>query len=317
MGSTPDIVVLGAHGSGGNMVTIDHVPAPGESIIARDYRVFKDGGKGAHQAMVACRLGATAAFIGKMPVGPRSDTAVQWLVDDGVNVEHLLREGDEPAHAGLIMIDRDRVSTIVSIPGQRHLLTLAESQGAIRGFTGAAVFVTGFEIPVATALGGARLARQLGMLTLLNPSPIALEPLGTLDYIDVLVPNEAEASALAGAGMRDEVPPLQLAAMIRERYAVGTVVITLGAGGACACDGERTWFVPPVAVDAVCTTGAGDTFLGTLAWALAKGRPMQEALHYGNCAAAVSVSRDGTIDSFPTLSDVEQLVRTHQAPMTG
>ena len=70
MNPTPDIVVLGAHGSGGNMVHIDHVPVPGESIIAKDFQIFKDGGKGAHQALVVGRLGGSSAFIERSPSVP-------------------------------------------------------------------------------------------------------------------------------------------------------------------------------------------------------------------------------------------------------
>lgn len=311
MGTIPDIVVLGAQGSGGNMVTVDHVPAQGESIVARDFHVVKDGGKGGHQSMVVGRLGGSAAFVGRIPIGPRSDDALQWLVDDGVNVDHVIREGEEPEHGGLIMIDSEGVSTIVSIPGARHDLTFGECESAIRQCAAAKVFVTGFEIPADTALEAARLAKSLGMTTLLNPSPVPAGELGSLKYIDIMVPNESEANVLMGQECIPEVP-LELARALRERFGVGMVVLTLGSDGICACDHERTWEIPGCAVDVVCTTGAGDTFLGTFAWAIAGGVPMHQALHYGNCAAAISVSRAGTIDSFPTWGEVEEFIQAHE-----
>lgn len=306
--SIPDVVVLGAHGSGGNMVHVDHVPVPGESIIAKDFQVFKDGGKGAHQALVVSRLGGSSAFIGKVNIGPRCDAARQWLVDEGVDVMHLLREGQESAHAGLIMVDDDKVSTIVSVPGWRHTLSAEESAPAIRDYAGAKYFVTGFEIPVQTALEGAKMAKELGMITVLNPAPIATEPLGILDFIDIVIPNEAEAKGLAGVDTRSEVAPEELVSMIREKHKISTVVLTLGADGAYGTDGSQTWQVESISVDVVNTTGAGDAFIGTLIWGLASGKAMDEAMVYANTCAGISVSREGTIDSFPTLVEVEVLI---------
>ena len=312
MKSSPDIVVLGAHGSGGNMVHIDHVPVPGESIIAKDFRLFKDGGKGAHQALVVGRLGGKSAFIGKLPNGPRSDAAKKWLVDDGVDVKYLLRAGEESPHAGLIMLDKEGVSTIVSIPGLRHTLTFEEAKPGIEEFRSARMFITGFEIPVQTALKGARLAKSLGMTTILNPAPISTEPLGVLDYIDIAIPNEAEARGMAGMDLRAKIAPRELAAAIREKCRVKTVIITLGGDGVYATDGEKSWQIDAMRVDAVNTTGAGDAFIGSFAWALIEGKDMSDALSYANCAAGISVSREGTIDSFPTRSEIEAFMRAHR-----
>jgi ribokinase len=312
MKSTPDIVVLGAHGSGGNMVHIDHVPVPGESIIAKDFRIFKDGGKGAHQALVIGRLGGSSAFIGKIANGPRNDAAKQWLIDDGVNVKHLLREGEESPHAGLIMLDRDGVSTIVSVPGLRHRLTYEEAKPGIEDFASASMFITGFEIPVETALKGAKRAKELGMMTILNPAPISMEPLGVLDYIDIVIPNEAEAKGMAGVDLNANVVPSELATAIRDKSKIATVIITLGGDGAFGYDGETSWQIDPVEVDVVNSTGAGDAFIGSFAWALSSGKDMQDAATYANFAAAISVSRDGTIDSFPTPREVEDFIRKYQ-----
>ncbi len=314
-GPSPEVVVVGAHGSGGNIVHVDHVPVPGESIIAKDFRVYKDGGKGAHQAMVISRLGGSAAFIGKLANGPRCDAARQWLVDDGVDVKHLLREGKESPHAGLIMLDKEGVSTIVSIPDLRHTLTFEEARPCIEDFGSARMLITGFEIPVATALDSARLAKRMGMTTVLNPSPISMQPPGALDYIDIVVPNEAEARGLAGVDLHARIDPQTLAERIRDRCKVKTVVITLGGDGAFASDGARSWSVKAQPVEVVTTTGAGDVFIACLALKLLRGSSMGEALWYANGAAGISVSREGTIDSFPTPSDMEGFEREH--PYSG
>ena len=208
------------------------------------------------------------------------------------------------------MLDKDGVSTIVSIPGLRHKLTFQEAKPCIEDFASARLFITGFEIPVDTAIQGAKLAKKLGMTTILNPAPIAMEPLGDLEYIDIVIPNEAEARGLAGVDLKAQYPPQELASMIRDRCHIGTVIITLGGDGVYGFDGKQSWRIDPIDVEVANSTGAGDAFIGCFAWALISGKEMGEALKYANAAAAISVSREGTIDSFPTLAEVEDLVRT-------
>ncbi len=309
--STPDVVVLGHHGCGGMRVRVHHMPVPGEQVTAWDPQLLKDGGKGSHQAIVISRLGGNSAFIGKVGSDEQSEASVQWLLDDRVNIKHLLRSGQKQPQAGLIMVDDAGVNSIVSVPGVRSTLTFEEVRPCIEDFKGAKMFVTGFEIPVKTALAGAKLAKELGMLTILNPAPASDEPFGTLEYIDVIIPNEPEAKSLAGLDLHGDLDPLATSVKIREMFKVGTVIITMGAGGAFGFNGDDCWRIPPIPVSAVNTTGAGDAFIGGLAWALLQGKSVLDAMTWGNYVAALSVTREGTIDAFPRLKEVEEFINIH------
>jgi ribokinase len=311
MESTPDIVVLGHHGCGANVVRVHHIPLPGETITAWDSKHLKDGGKGSHQAIVISRMGGHVAFIGKIGTDEQSEASREWLVEDGVNIKHLLRGGRKEPQAGLIMVDDEGVNSIVSVKGVRHTLTFDEVKPCLEDFKSAKMFITGFEIPLKTALDSARLAKQLGMFVILNPAPASEEPLGTLEYVDVIIPNETEAKSLIGIDLHDEMDPQEMSGKIMERYKVGSVIITLGGKGAFGYDGRESWMIPSIPVHAVDTIGAGDSFIGGFSWALSNGKKFPEAMEWGNYVAALSVSREGSIDSFPYLKEVKTFMAEH------
>lgn len=308
----PEIIVLGHHGYGGNVVRVHHVPVIGETITAWDFQFHKDGGKGSHQAIVINRLGGRSAFIGKIGCDERSKVAEQWLIDEGVNLKHLLRSDQIHPITGLKMIDDNGDNAIVSIDGGEHdQLSFEEVEAGIKEFRSAKIFITGFEIPVKTALEGAKLAKQLGMLTILNPAPAQSESLGILDYIDILIPNETEAKILAGVDLHSEFNPRELMIKIKDKYKVDIVIITAGKYGVYGFDGITTWKIPPISVNVLDTTGAGDAFIGGFALSLAIGNEKVAAMGFGNYVAALSVTRNGTISAFPSSSEVKEFMKGH------
>jgi ribokinase len=312
----PDVIVLGYHGVGGNAVRVHHVPVIGETITAWDFHFHKDGGKGSHQAIVINRLGGNSAFIGKIGSDEKSEIAKQWLLEDGVNLTHLLRSDRISPIIGLKMIDDNGDNAIISIKGGvQDELTFAEAKPCIEEFKSAKIFITGFEIPVKTALEGAKLAKQLGMTTIVNPAPARDEAMGDLDYIDIFIPNESEAKSIAGIDLNADFHPNDLMSQIKARYKVGTVIITAGRHGVFGYDGITSWRIPPIAVKAIDTTGAGDAFIGGFAFSLSEGNEIVKAAEFGNYVAALSVTRYGTIPAFPLLDEVEEFMGAH--PQNG
>jgi ribokinase len=309
----PNIVVLGYHGCGGNVVRVHHVPVIGETVPAWDFHFHKDGGKGSHQAIVINRLGGLSAFIGKIGTDERSEVARQWLIDDGVDITHLLRSDRIHPTTGLKMIDDHGDNAIISIKGEeRDQLTFEEVEDSLHAFLSAKIFITGFEIPVRTALEAAKLAKQLGMVTILNPAPAQQESIGSLEYIDIIIPNESEAKSLAGVDLRADFHPKEILAKIKDQYKVGTVIITAGGEGVFGFDGEKSWRISPMPVKVIDTTGAGDAFIGGFAWSLSRDNEIGKAMEFGNCVAALSVTRDGTIPAFPFLNEVQEFMKAQE-----
>jgi ribokinase len=142
-----------------------------------------------------------------------------------------------------------------------------------------------------------RVARALGIRTILNPAPAQALDLETAAYSDYVTPNETEAEALAGV----RVSTLDEARVCAQRLldrGLRRVILTLGANGCLLAGPDGMHHIAPWAVTAVDTTGAGDAFTGSLACFLAEGCQEREALSRANLYAALSTLGPGTQKSF-------------------
>jgi ribokinase len=128
---------------------------------------------------------------------------------------------------------------------------------------------------------------------------------------DYITPNEVEAEQLSGIRV-NSIESAKLAAEKFCQMGVKNSIITLGDQGAYFHNFKVSTHVP--AFDAGKTketTGAGDAFNGAFAAALSRGESGLRAVEIGCAAAAISVTRQGTSDSMPLLSEVEVLLKQH------
>lgn len=316
----PDLAILGSHAYG-LFMDCERLPGPGESIVGWNFRRPDDGGKGSNQAICAGRLGARVLFIGKVGEDAAGDGLFDRFRRVNVDTRYLYRSRASATGLGFVLVDRRGETMIATDLGANRDLTEAEIDAALPDLRRARCFLTQFELPTGLALHGLRLAKSLGLTTLLAPSPVpALEGLA-LDAVDVLVPNEHEARRLAGLDPQDEAPPERVVDLLRERWGTPHVVMTRGARGVFAlCQGERL-DLPAFAVTAVNATGAGDAFVAALAVARTKGASWRDAIETGMAAAAISVTGDSTWGSYPTLDELAAFMaargRTCPIPPSG
>jgi ribokinase len=143
---------------------------------------------------------------------------------------------------------------------------------------------------------------------ILNPAPARKLPRELLEKVDTITPNETEAQLLTGMRIRTRSDAAKAAGRLH-RAGVRCVVVTLGSKGAYVSMPGLEQMVPGFHVNAVDTTAAGDVFNGSLAVAMAEGRPMREAVVFANAAAAISVTRLGAQPSAPKRAEIERLAR--------
>jgi len=201
---------------------------------------------------------------------------------------------------------------MVTVPGANAGLSAEDVERALAGLPSPEVLLVQLEIPEKVALAALRQGRLLGMLTMLNAAPATID-LDALsgDFIDVLVVNQVEAQTLLDTAVEDGA---ELATLLHARTGIGRVVVTLGGKGLAACKDAVSWRLPSAPVEVVDTSGAGDAFCAALAVRLAERETLCAACSWASWAAAISVTRPGTIEAFPTLDDLDALTTAAKTP---
>jgi ribokinase len=286
------------------------MPARGETVMGEEFRLGP-GGKGSNQAVAAARAATETrvSFISKVGRDAFGEMARKMYAAEGVDTRYLL-ESDEATGAAAILIDAaSGENSIIVVPGACYGLTAAEVEGMREWIAGSAIFLTQLELDLKTVEFGLWLARELKVVTVLNPAPGRELSDAILQCCDYVVPNEIETEVLTGVKVVT-LQDAERAADVLLGRGVGNVVITLGAQGVFVKNAAaRAHIAAFNAGPVVETTGAGDAFCGGFATALAEGRELMEAARFGCAVAGISVTRAGAAQSMPRRSEVDALMK--------
>lgn len=279
-------------------------PRPGETVFGASFGMFP-GGKGANQAVCAARLGGTVVFIGKIGADVLGKRLADTLKRNKVNVRHLMRTRDTMSGTALIAVDGKGENEIIVISGSNMAVTPGEIRQRKGAFARARVILSQLESPLEAVRESLALGRRNGAITILNPAPARRIPGSLLKLVDYLTPNETEAEMLSGVrvntGARTEKAALKLLDL-----GVRNVIVTLGSRGCLFVNRKTSKRFPALKVRSVDSTAAGDAFSGALAFALAGGKAIEEAITFASRVAAYSVTRMGAIPSMPALRDLRK-----------
>lgn len=286
------------------VVRASHVPAPGETVLGREFATFP-GGKGANQAVACARAGGVATRM-LLALG---DDAFANVIEDSLGdagVRMQVVRSQQPTGTAFICLSDDAENAITVAPG---------ANGALRGdeLTSLATIshlLLQLETPIEAVTGYALAARDADVQVVLNAAPARALPTELLRSLDVLIVNEGELAAVTGH--RGSVA--ECLALLD----VPCVVVTLGARGCCARQHGEVFLQSGFKVHAVDTTAAGDTFCGAFAAALHGGESLPSALRYACAASALACTRLGAQSSIPQRAEVEALLRSddRQSPVS-
>ena len=311
MGLAIDVVCIASW----NADLVSRVPRPiarGETLMASSFEILP-GGKGSNAAVACARQGARTAVIARVGEDDFGAMAMSLWREEGIDTAHVRRVAGERSGVAQILIYDDGDNSIAVAVGAGAGLSVAQVRDAAGTLSAARVVMAPCEVPLAATIEAFRIARAAGVRTLLNPAPACPLPDELVALADVLTPNETEVRTIAGCAAD---APLGDAAAALLRRGAGAVVVTLGAQGCQAWLADGTHLtVSGRRVDAVVdTVGAGDTFTGALAAALARGEQLPAALVCANAAASLSVTGRGAIGGMPTLAAVREVMVRDQAP---
>ncbi len=297
----PRVTVLGSL----NMdisVTVPRLPGPGATVLGSAAR-FTPGGKGANQAVAAARLGAAVRLAGCVGDDAFGRQLLAALRAEGVDAEGIRVTADAPTGLAMISVDPAGENLITVAPGANHEVGAAEVGTALDD--PGDVLVICAEIPVPAIEAALSAARGRRAILNLAPAPPDAGAIVTGQHPDWLVVNETEAAAVLGQPVRGLAESGRAAAAL-VTAGVSHAVVTAGADGAALAGGPAgtTETVPAFRVDAVDTVGAGDTFVGALAVALAAGVPAAEAVRAAAAAGATAATRPGAQAGMPRPADI-------------
>ncbi|MCE7482640.1 ribokinase [Microbacterium profundi] len=279
------------------------LPARGETILGDQFTLML-GGKGANQAVAAGRAGARTSFVGCVGDDLFHDLVVDGLTDAGVDLTHL-RTVPGPTGVAHIRVDASAQNDIVMVPLANAELNTAQIDEALDALApSTSVLLTQLETPSALTAHITARGRELGMTVILDPAPAAPLPAEVWANIDIVTPNETEASVLSGIEVTDAATAEQAGRWFLD-HGVAAAVITLAAQGSCVVTADGATLVPPLPVEAVDTTAAGDAYAGYLGTALANGASLTDAVRLATAAGALTVTKQGASPSLPVRADVD------------
>jgi len=281
----------------------DRLPRAGETVLGNDFTLAL-GGKGANQAVASARFGTPTWMIGCVGDDPFAELTSGGLREHGVDTD-LLRTVDGPTGVAHIRVDSSGQNDIVITPLANARLDDAQVDSGLAAVRNdVSVLLLQLEIRASVTAHAATAGARAGLTVVLDPAPAVPVPDDIWPHVDIVTPNETEASILTGVEVTDESSAARAGQWFLDR-GVRHAVITLGDAGALLVSaGERPRFFPPFPVQALDTTAAGDAFTGTLGAALAAGVELADAVRHGMAAGALAVTRAGASPSLPARGEV-------------
>jgi ribokinase len=307
----PSVLVIGSSNTD-MLVKVDRLPQSGETILGGEFATAA-GGKGANQAVSAARAGGEVTFIARVGADTFGQLALDALHANGIHTDYVVRDPARPSGVALIFVAKTGQNSIAVAPGANGKLSPADVRKAKSALCSASVLLLQLETPLPTVQAAVQLAAAAGVRVILNPAPARPLPARLLENLYLLTPNEIEASRLTGVVVNSQETAALAAAKLLAR-GVQNVIITMGARGAYVAGPGVRRFIAAHKVNAVDATGAGDTFNGALAVAIAEGQSLFEAASFANAAAALSVLRLGAQTSAPTRKEIEHFLAAGKIP---
>ena len=294
----PKICVVGAS----NIDLISYaprLPKLGETIPGTRFHMGF-GGKGANQAVMAAKLGGNVSMVTKVGRDIFGDDTRKNFESFGISTSHVFATDESFTGVAPIWVEEASGNNAIIVAlGANDLLSPADIELARTEIESAAILVCQWELQLETVLAALAIGHNAGVTTVFNPAPARSSlPDEAFADIDIICPNESETELLTGMPV-ETIEQAEKAGKSFLARGAGKVILTLGERGSLLILPEQVIHVPSTPVQAVDTTGAGDSFVGSLAFFLAGGIAISDAMERANKIAAMSVLASGTQTSFP------------------
>ena len=282
---------------------VPRFPNMGETLHGTEFRMGY-GGKGANQAIMAAKLGSKVIMVSKVGDETFGSGTLENFKKNGVSTDFVYKSKEHFSGVAPIFVTPKGENSIVIVSGANDQLTSEEINKASNEIEKSSYLLCQLEIEVELSLSALRLAKQLGISTILNPAPArSTLPAEIYKLTDIFCPNESEAELLTGRKIN---ALSDVESMAEEFISAGakSVVITLGENGCFVLANGIGKHILANKVEVIDSTGAGDAFVGALAHYLGLGNDIFESARMASAVATISVQGKGTQSSFPGLDQL-------------
>lgn len=291
------IVVVGSINA--DMVFTSSIrPKAGETVLGESFSIIP-GGKGANQAVAASKLGAESFMVGCVGEDSNGEFSIENFNKYNVNTDCIEVISDVPTGVANIVVAEEDNSIIV-IPGSNYKITKDMIDKHKEVILSADIVLLQLEIPIEIVEYTAELCKKSNVKVLLNPAPAKKLSESLIENSTYITPNEHEIKIILGKKSEGEIDDLL------KQYA-NKIIVTMGSKGVKYFDGEIK-IIPAFKINVVDTTGAGDTFCGSLAAALVNGKMIPDAISFANKAAALATTKLGAQSGMPTIEELNNLL---------
>ncbi|MDD3339213.1 MAG: ribokinase [Lachnospiraceae bacterium] len=283
------------------ILKMPRLPKEGETLPAND-AAFSAGGKGANQAVQAAKLGVPAYLIGCVGNDSQGTFLLETAEKYGVHTDYM-KCVEGPSGMGIVNAVEDGSVFASIVRGANFRVTKEHIDEAVPLLEEAKLVILQMEIPLEINEYAIDVAKRCGCKVLLNAAPAMDIEEEYLKKIDILVVNEVEAGFYLKETIDSIDKAKEGARKLSEKLGIDCI-FTLGKDGSVVVTGNETEFIPSHKVKAIETTGAGDSFIGGLGYALLEGQELIPACRFATGCSAITVCRLGAQDSMPTLREV-------------
>ena len=282
------------------VIKTDIFPQNGMTVMGSGF-MTNPGGKGANQAVAIAKAEGNVKMIGA--VGDAfGNELIETLNNYKVNTDLIKHHNNISSGIAVIVISEND-NRIILDSGSNGLVTLEQIKESLVDAESGDYFLTQQEIPVDVVEQSIKYAKDLGLVTILNPAPAQKIDESVFEYLDFFIPNQTECEFYTGIKPSNIDEAVKAGQVLIDK-GVKNVIITLGSLGALAINKDGHEFAKAYKVNAIDTTAAGDTFVGVTTCFLSKGYDIKEAIKHGNLAARITVQRPGAQQSIPYLEEI-------------
>lgn len=301
------IAIIGSYAVGMTIIG-KRFPNPGETVQGSNF-LMSHGGKGSNQAVAVNRMSRGQAIYGTC-VGNDTfgDMAINLYKEEGLDFKHVRRSTKGlSTGVGLIFVNKEGENEIIIDFAASNEFSSKDVDDMMPDIKNCSLLLMQLESDLDTVEYAAKRCTEEGIPFILNPAPYRAISDELLRNCTFITPNQTEARGILGLKADDEILDEEVARRIREEKSVDNVIMTLGSDGVLVQTNEISEIVRGIKVEAVDTTGAGDTFNGAFCVGLHEGKSLIEAAKFANVAAGLSVQKIGVIEGIPTRDEVDSV----------